>query len=72
MAGGEVLAEAIARLDPNGWNRDGQLYQATKLRARGMLSIVLDEILELSLGDFHDCTGERITYAFLICYILLI
>ncbi|CAG8982274.1 hypothetical protein HYALB_00004508 [Hymenoscyphus albidus] len=62
MQGGEVLAEAVSRLDENGWNVAGNIYQSTGARARGMLSVVLDEILELSLGDPEDCTEERIRY----------
>ncbi|KAG9238861.1 hypothetical protein BJ875DRAFT_285697 [Amylocarpus encephaloides] len=60
MHGGNVLNDAISRLDADGWNTDGNIYQATGARARGKLSIVLDEILELSLGDHEDCTEHRI------------
>jgi hypothetical protein len=58
--GGKELEDAIARLDPNGWNVDGEIYPATTCRAQGMIGIVLNEILELSLGDPAECTNERI------------
>ena len=60
MKGGEGLQRAIAALDPNGWNTEGKIYAATTTRARGLLAIVLNEILELSLGDPAECKNERI------------
>jgi hypothetical protein len=62
MKGGTELQEAVEDLDENGWNKYGYIYPTTTYRARGMLSPVLNEILELSLGDAEDCTGERIKY----------
>ncbi|RDW92003.1 hypothetical protein BP5796_01397 [Coleophoma crateriformis] len=62
IAGGETLAREIARLDENGWNVDGKLYPATTCRAHGRLSLVLDEILELTLGDTEAVTCERINH----------
>jgi hypothetical protein len=62
MKGGEELQKAVARLDPNGWNTDGKTYPITYSRARGLLGIVLNEILELSLGDPAECTNIRIKF----------
>ncbi|TVY65620.1 hypothetical protein LSUE1_G008261 [Lachnellula suecica] len=59
MAGGDELHAAVNRLDKDGWNTDGEIYPATYCRANGTLSVVLDEILELSLGDPSDCTEEK-------------
>jgi len=50
FAGGETLARAIASLDENGFNMDGEIYSATILRARTLLALVRDEILEIALG----------------------
>ena len=60
MKGGEELQKAVARLDGNGWNTEEQLYPATTTRAHGLLAIVLNEVLELSLGDPAECTNIRI------------
>lgn len=60
IRGGEELLNAIERLDSNGWNVDGTIYPSTYNRGRIFLSINLNEILELSLGDPSDATPERI------------
>ncbi|KEF59095.1 uncharacterized protein A1O9_03939 [Exophiala aquamarina CBS 119918] len=73
FAGGEALAKAIASLDENGFNTDGEIYSATVLRARTLLALVRDEILEIALGcneaeDISELAGRlktrsRETYA---------
>jgi hypothetical protein len=60
MKGGEELQNAIARLDANGWNTEEKIHPSTLSRAHGMLAIVLNEILEASLGDPAECTNARI------------
>lgn len=60
IRGGEELERAIAALDPNGWNTDGLIHASTRCRAHASLAILLNQILELSLGDAADATGERI------------
>lgn len=64
MQGGDKIQEAIARLDANGWDRNGELNQGTRTRARGMMSPILSEILDLYLGDKEECTVKRIKYVF--------
>lgn len=59
VAGGDELTDAINKLDKDGWNTDGKIYSATTHRARGIESVILNETLELSLGDPADCTEER-------------
>ena len=60
MKGGEELQQAVARLDANGWNTDEKFYPSTTTRAHGLLAVILNEILELSLGDPAECTNIRI------------
>lgn len=60
MRGGEYIQRAVEQLDENGWNREGAIYPATSARAHGSLSPILNEVLELSLGDPENCTGEQI------------
>ncbi|TVY34147.1 hypothetical protein LSUB1_G006396 [Lachnellula subtilissima] len=62
MAGGDELIAAISKLDKDGWNTDGEIYTSTLNRVHGIDSVILDETLELSLGDPADCTEERTTY----------
>lgn len=64
MKGGEHIQRAIEQLDENGWNREGNIYPATSCRAYGLLSPVLNEALELSLGDPEQCTGDSIKSVF--------
>lgn len=54
----ETIAKAVEALDENGWNRDGKCYATTIVRARRMLAIVKDEVMEVSLGD-PTCTSTE-------------
>ncbi len=60
MKGGEELRKAIDDLDPNGWNRDGNIFINTSVRNRTLLAPILNEALELFLGDPQNITGEII------------
>jgi hypothetical protein len=60
MKGGEELQRAIAALDSNGWNREGSMHINTGTRTRTLLAPILNEALELFLGDPHNITGEII------------
>ena len=58
--GGEELQRAVAALDSNGWNREGSMYINTSARNRTLLAPILNEALELFLGDPQNITGEII------------
>lgn len=51
LAGGDALARAAQALDEKGWNREGRFYSTTIVRARRLLASVMDEIMELALGN---------------------
>ena len=51
MKSGEELQRAIAALDSNGWNREGSMHINTGFRTRTLLAPILNEALELFLGD---------------------
>lgn len=51
LAGGETLARAVAALDERGWNTEGKFFSTTIVRARRLLAVVKDEIMELALGN---------------------
>ncbi len=61
MRGGEHLHRAIDALDSNGWNRGGNIYINTLIRTRTLLARILNEALELFLGEGpQDTTGDTI------------
>jgi hypothetical protein len=60
LKGEPELSRAISRLDSNGWNTDGQIYPATTLRVKFIMSMIQDEILEFSLGNPLECQQSSI------------
>lgn len=60
MQGGDALVKAIENLNEDGWNTEGKLFPNTTTRAHSKLAIVLNEILELSLGELDEDANERI------------
>ena len=58
-AEGEELDQILSRLDVNGWNTDGVVSRASISRAWMLLSLVRDEILELSLGPAIEVSSFR-------------
>lgn len=50
IAGGQDLHAAVESLDINGWNRNGQIYPATRARACCLLAEIRDEALEIALN----------------------
>jgi hypothetical protein len=60
MRGGEDLQRALDTLDSNGWNRDGDIYTVTSIRARTLLAPILNQSLEMFLGDPQHIDGDAI------------
>lgn len=60
LASQEERIHAVSLLDSNGWNTSGELTSATWSRAVMMQSLVLSEILEISLGSEHQYSIERV------------
>ncbi|KAL7936414.1 N-terminal binuclear Zn cluster-containing/DNA binding domain-containing protein [Trichoderma chlorosporum] len=50
LQGGEALREAVKCLDENGWNTSGKMYSATLTRARYILALIRDELVEIGIG----------------------
>lgn len=50
MAEGEELETIKSKLDPNGWSTSGKMYPSAVCRAWMFMSLIRDEILEISLG----------------------
>ncbi|KAL6887327.1 N-terminal binuclear Zn cluster-containing/DNA binding domain-containing protein [Trichoderma longibrachiatum] len=50
LVGGEALKRAVAELDENGWNTGGKIYSATVTRARCIVAMIRDELVEIGIG----------------------
>lgn len=50
LKGGEALREAVKSLDENGWNTSGKMYSATFTRARYIIALIQDELVEIGIG----------------------
>lgn len=51
LEGGDTLTREVEQLDARGWGHEGKTYYSTTIvRARRMLAVVKDEIMELALG----------------------
>jgi len=60
IASKEERARAIRLLDSNGWNTNGEFYPTTSCRAVLMHSLILSEILEISLGIESQYSDTRL------------
>lgn len=60
LADKDTLKEAASKLDGNGWNREGNIYSSSRIRASMMYSVIIDEILEISLGTINQFSEARI------------
>ncbi|KAF7551269.1 hypothetical protein G7Z17_g5125 [Cylindrodendrum hubeiense] len=50
FADDETINRAVQALDERGWNTEGKLLPATRLRARVMIAFIRDELLEIALS----------------------
>ncbi|KAL6863627.1 N-terminal binuclear Zn cluster-containing/DNA binding domain-containing protein [Trichoderma novae-zelandiae] len=50
LVGGEALERAVEGLDENGWNTGGKIYSATVTRARCIVALIRDELVEIGIG----------------------
>ena len=60
IEGGEGLQRAISKLDNNGWNSEEKVYDSTICRLMGIYSIILDEVMEVFLGNQAQWSLERV------------
>jgi hypothetical protein len=59
-AGGEELELAISKLDAEGWNTDGEIYDSTVCRMMALYTLQMDEIIEIFLGNQAQWSLERV------------
>ena len=62
LADPATLAEAVQALDSKGWNTEGNIYSATVIRARYMISRMRDEIFEIALSKNAVVTLGQLSY----------
>jgi hypothetical protein len=55
-----TLEKATSSLDAQGWNTQGHIYSATVMRARAMISLIRDELIEIALGRGRYVTIEQL------------
>lgn len=64
MADEPELSNIKSKLDANGWNTSGELYASTWARALLLMSLVREEVLEISLSISDDCSELLPEYAY--------
>lgn len=62
MSDEPTLAEAMKTLDDRGWQTQGRVRSVTLMRARIMMSYVLDELVEIALGNDTNITVDYLQY----------
>ncbi|KAJ6440160.1 N-terminal binuclear Zn cluster-containing/DNA binding domain-containing protein [Purpureocillium lavendulum] len=60
IAGDEAISRALESLDERGWNTDGGLYASTSLRARLMIALIRDELIEIALGKWRQTRFDKL------------
>ncbi|KLO80841.1 uncharacterized protein LW93_9086 [Fusarium fujikuroi] len=60
LAGGAVLEKAVSELDSRGWNLRGGVYPSSICRAGYLMAVILNEIIDISLGSGSNTTVETI------------
>ena len=55
-----TLDAAIAKLDPEGWPTNGEVNRSVMVRARLMMALLRDEIIELAFSDSAYFTVEQL------------
>ncbi|KAI1763101.1 hypothetical protein GGR53DRAFT_521185 [Hypoxylon sp. FL1150] len=56
----DTLRETAGCLDERGWNTNGEIYAATRLRARAILGAIREEILEIALSSNPVATVDTL------------
>ncbi|KAI1100907.1 hypothetical protein F4804DRAFT_344383 [Jackrogersella minutella] len=46
-----TFTKAVSRLDERGWNTDGKIYCASRIRARAILAVIREELFEIALAN---------------------
>ena len=57
---GPQLQNALQRLDNHGWNLDKSFRESSLTRARLLIAVIRDEILELSLNTSVNSVDQQV------------
>lgn len=57
-----MLEKAMSELDSRGWNLRGSVYPSSICRAGYLMAVILNEIIDISLGSGSNATVEPIRY----------
>lgn len=60
VCGGAEFERKIASLDQNGWNTQGRIFEATIVRMMLVFAVILDEIMEMFLGNQSQWSLQRL------------
>lgn len=60
LADKDELQEAARKLDSDGWNADMVTGPASRIRASVLYATIMDEVLEISLGNDAQFSEERL------------
>ncbi|TVY65546.1 hypothetical protein LSUE1_G009661, partial [Lachnellula suecica] len=60
LEGGERLQLELDALDENGWNQNGEVYDATRFRRMAVFAAIQDEVMELFIGTPAQFSIERV------------
>jgi hypothetical protein len=60
VCGGAELEREIESLDQNGWNTQGQIFEATIVRMMAVYALIQDEIMEMFLGNQAQWSLQRL------------
>ncbi|KAE9370015.1 hypothetical protein N431DRAFT_344468 [Stipitochalara longipes BDJ] len=60
IEGGERLEKELSELDENGWNTKGEVYDSTSSRTMVLTAMLLDEIMEIFVGNSCQWSMERV------------
>ncbi|KAI1087001.1 hypothetical protein F5B19DRAFT_497797 [Rostrohypoxylon terebratum] len=56
----DIFMKAVGRLDERGWNTDGKIYHATRIRARAILARLREELFEIALANDQVASIETL------------
>ncbi|XDG05285.1 hypothetical protein ABKA04_004900 [Annulohypoxylon sp. FPYF3050] len=55
-----TFMKAVGRLDERGWNTDGGIYHATRIRARAIIARLREELFEIALANDQVASIETL------------
>lgn len=60
-----TLMQAFNLLDDHGWNTVGEIYPTTMIRARHMIAVIRDELIDIALCNRRPVDINQLQFVFL-------